>query len=309
MNMKKANKLLKNPNLKWIALVLLVVMVFAIPGYKWMEKDNQARAQRMKSALSPVIMVPGSSASTERFNELVKLLNQNTPTKHSVLKINVSTNGNLSYSGSINKNDNEPFIIIGFKNNKDGYSNIKKQAGWLDEAFEVISQDYKFNNFKAFGHSNGGLIWTYWLEHYYSTYSDEITMKRLMTVGTPYNFSEKNINHKTQMLEDFIKCKNRLPKSLVVYSVSGGKNYESDGIVPEASVAAGKYIFQKQVKSYTAMTITGDKADHSDLPQNQQVVQVIQQYLLEPIKNKNNQVISRQGKKSDNDKNGQNEQD
>ena len=309
MNMKKANKLLKNPNLKWIALVLLVVMVFAIPGYKWMEKDNQARAQRMKSALSPVIMVPGSSASTERFNELVKLLNQNIPTKHSVLKINVSTNGNLSYSGSINKNDNEPFIIIGFKNNKDGYSNIKKQAGWLDEAFEVISQDYKFNNFKAFGHSNGGLIWTYWLEHYYSTYSDEITMKRLMTVGTPYNFSEKNINHKTQMLEDFIKCKNRLPKSLVVYSVSGGKNYESDGIVPEASVAAGKYIFQKQVKSYTAMTITGDKADHSDLPQNQQVVQVIQQYLLEPIKNKNNQVISRQGKKSDNDKNGQNEQD
>ena len=309
MNMKKANKLLKNPNLKWIALVLLVVMVFAIPGYKWMEKDNQARAQRMKSALSPVIMVPGSSASTERFNELVKLLNQNTPTKHSVLKINVTTNGNLSYSGSINKNDNEPFIIIGFKNNKDGYSNIKKQAGWLDEAFEVISQDYKFNNFKAFGHSNGGLIWTYWLEHYYSTYSDEITMKRLMTVGTPYNFSEKNINHKTQMLEDFIKYKNRLPKSLVVYSVSGGKNYESDGIVPEASVAAGKYIFQKQVKSYTAMTITGDKADHSDLPQNQQVVQVIQQYLLEPIKNKNNQVISRQGKKSDNDKNGQNEQD
>ena len=160
MNMKKANKLLKNPNLKWIALVLLVVMVFAIPGYKWMEKDNQARAQRMKSALSPVIMVPGSSATTERFNELVKLLNQNTPTKHSVLKINVSTNGNLSYSGSINKNDNEPFIIIGFKNNKDGYSNIKKQAGWLDEAFEAISQDYNFNDLKAFGNSNAGLMWT-----------------------------------------------------------------------------------------------------------------------------------------------------
>ncbi|WP_201726169.1 alpha/beta hydrolase, partial [Lactobacillus helveticus] len=97
-----------------------------------------------------------------------------------------------------------------------------------------------------------------------------------------------------------------LPKSLVVYSVSGGKDYESDGIVPEASGAAGKYIFQKQVKSYTAMTITGDKADHSDLPQNQQVVQVIQQYLLEPIKN--NQEITRQGKKQDNDKNGQNNQ-
>ena len=71
---------------------------------------------------------------------------------------------------------------------------------------------------------------------------------------------------------------------MIVYSLSGGKNYESDGIVPEASVAAGKYIFQNQVKSYTAMTVTGVEADHSDLPQNKQVIKVIKQYLLEPRK-------------------------
>lgn len=283
--MKKANNLFENPNLKWLALILVIVIALTIPGYSWMKKENQQRAQRRKSILSPVIMVPGSSATTERFNQLVDQLNVNTPVKYSVLKVNVSTKGVLTYTGAINKNDNEPFIIIGFQNNKDGYSNIKKQAGWLNLAFYALSQDYKFNNFKAFGHSNGGLIWTYWLENYYSEYSDEIKMKRLMTLGTPYNFSEKNINHKTQMLEDFIKHKNKIPKSLIVYSLSGGKNYESDGIVPEASVAAGKYIFQKQVKNYTAMTVTGEKADHSDLPQNQQVIQVIKQYLLEPTKN------------------------
>lgn len=287
MNKKRIN-LWKNPNIKWLLLLTLIIIALAIPGYHWMKEGNRARAQRQKSVLSPVIMVPGSSATTERFNQLVRQLNQNTPVKHSVLKINVSTKGVLSYSGSINKNDNEPFIIVGFQNNKDGYSNIKKQAGWLDQAFYILTQNYKFNNFKAFGHSNGGLIWTYWLEHYYSTYSDEITMKRLMTLGTPYNFSESNLNHRTQMLEDFIKDKNKLPKNLVVYSLSGGKNYESDGIVPEASVAAGKYIFQNRVKSYTAITVTGDKADHSDLPQNEQVVQVIEQYLLNPVKNKNN---------------------
>lgn len=285
---KKRINLWKNPNIKWLLLLTLIIIALAIPGYHWMKEGNRARAQRQKSVLSPVIMVPGSSATTERFNQLVRQLNQNTPVKHSVLKINVSTKGVLSYSGSINKNDNEPFIIVGFQNNKDGYSNIKKQAGWLDQAFYILTQNYKFNNFKAFGHSNGGLIWTYWLEHYYSTYSDEITMKRLMTLGTPYNFSESNLNHRTQMLEDFIKDKNKLPKNLVVYSLSGGKNYESDGIVPEASVAAGKYIFQNRVKSYTAITVTGDKADHSDLPQNEQVVQVIEQYLLNPVKNKNN---------------------
>ena len=299
---KRIISLLKNPNVKWLAIILLLVIALSIPGYNWMKEDNRARAQRQKSVLSPVIMVPGSSATTERFNQLVNQLNLNTQNKHSVLKINVSTDGNLTYSGSVDRNDNEPFIIIGFKNNIDGYSNIKKQAAWLDEAFYAISQNYKFNNFKAFGHSNGGLIWTYWLEHYYSEYSSEIKMKRLMTLGTPYNFDENDMRYKTQMLEDLIKDKNKLPKNLVVYSLSGGKSYESDGIVPEASVAAGKYIFQNQVKSYTAMTVTGKKADHSDLPQNDQVIQIIRQYLLETNKFKNNQSPAGQAKEKDNNR-------
>ena len=32
------------------------------------------------------------------------------------------------------------------------------------------------------------------------------------------------------------------------------------------------------------MTVTGVEADHSDLPQNKQVIKVIKQYLLEPRK-------------------------
>jgi len=229
----------------------------------------------------PVIMIPGSSATTERFNELVNLLNKGTFKKHSLLKIQVKKDGTLKYSGKINRNDNEPFIVVGFENNHDSYANIKKQAGWFDEAFAQLSQQYKFNNFKAFGHSNGGLIWTYWLENYYDDYSDEIRIKKLMTLGTPYNFNESNIDHKTEMLNDFIKNRKKIPENLDVYSVSGGQNYESDGLVPESSVAAGKYIFQNQVKHYTTMTVTGADAQHSSLPQNKQVVQLIEQYLLE----------------------------
>lgn len=260
-----------------------------------MKKDNKSRAELSKSLLSPVIMVPGSSATTERFNDLIDELNKTTLNRHSVIKIKVSREAKLTYSGSIGKNDLEPFIIIGFDNNKDGYTNIKKQAKWLNVAFESLIQNYKFNNFKAFGHSNGGLIWTYWLEHYYSEYSDNIKIKKLMTLGTPYNFTESNINNRTQMLADFIKNREKLPPFLKVYSLSGGKNYESDGIVPETSVAAGKFIFQNQVKNYTAITVTGEKADHSDLPQNKQVIQAIRQYLLKkpnkplkPIKRKDN---------------------
>ncbi|MBA1392394.1 alpha/beta hydrolase [Lactobacillus sp. XV13L] len=268
----------KNPNYKWLILLIALLILVAIPSFSWMKKDNNARAERSKSLLSPIIMVPGSSATTERFNQLIGELNRTT--RHSVLKITVSREAKLNYSGSIAKNDFEPFIIIGFANNKDGYANIKKQATWLDAAFAALMQNYKFNNFKAFGHSNGGLIWTYWLEHYYDQYAHETKMRRLLTLGTPYNFSEKNIEKRTQMLDDFIKQRSRLPRYLRVYSLSGGKNYESDGIVPESSVAAGKFIFQNQVKSYMAMTVTGKQADHSNLPQNKQVIQIIRQYLL-----------------------------
>lgn len=272
---------MKKHNLIWLVFVFLLLLGLSIPSYAWMKKDNHLRAQRRKSMVSPVIMVPGSSATIQRFNQLIAEFNKNVTPKHSVLKINVDQKGNLDYSGSIRKGDNEPFIIVGFSNNHDSYSNIKKQAGWLDQAFYQLMQDYRFNNFKAFGHSNGGLIWTYWLEHYYSDYDNEVKMKKLITLASPYNFSESNINRRTQMLNDFIKYRHRLPKSLKVISLSGGKSYESDGIVPEASVNAGKYIFQKQVKSYTAMTVTGSQADHTDLPQNRQVIAILQQYLLD----------------------------
>lgn len=289
--------MLNKKNLKWLLILFLLVLALSIPGYSWMKQSNHDRAERRKSLVSPIIMVPGSSASIDRFDPLITKLNKNNQHPHSVLKVKVMTDGKLKYSGSIAKNDNEPIIVIGFENNKDGYTNIKKQAGWLNDAFEQVTDTYKFNNFKAFGHSNGGLVWTYWLEHYYSDYSDEIKMKRLMTLASPFNFDETNISHKTQMLNDFIKYRKRLPKKLVVYSLTGGESYESDGIVPESSVAAAKYVFQNQVKQFTEMTITGSDAGHSNLPQNKEVVAAIKQYLIKK-KNVNPQSLPKDKKTS-----------
>ena len=261
--------------------LIVVLILIALPTYFWMKHTNRYLALQEKSRMSPVIMVPGSSATKERFNQLINLLNKDTDKKHSVLKLEVYNNGKISYNGSIARNDNEPFIIISFENNRDGLSNIKKQAAMLNDAFDELTDQYYFNNFKAFGHSNGGLIWTYWLEHYYSNYQDSIKIKSLMTLGTPYNFAEKSIQTPTQMFTELTKYRDKLPKTLNVFSIAGTENYDSDGLVPEESVQAGKYIFQKQVAHYTAMTVTGDEAQHSDLPQNKQIVKIIEEYLLD----------------------------
>jgi uncharacterized alpha/beta hydrolase family protein len=249
--------------------------------------------------MSPIIMIPGSSASQYRFDKLVTQLNKKYGYQHSLLRLKVYNDGKISYSGTMRSQDTEPIIVVGFENNHDGYDNIKKQAKMFSDALTVLQDKYHFNNFKAIGHSNGGLIYTAFIEQYLSKH--DIKMKKLMTIGSPYNFSEDSTTNKTEMLADFIKNREKIPKSLTVYSIAGTENYTSDGLVPESSVRAGKYIYQNQVKHFTEMTVTGDDAQHSDLPQNSEIIRVIQDYIVQNHVRPNNNNRTRRQPKADQD--------
>lgn len=259
-------------------LVCLFLIGLAVPSYSWTRKNVQKIEKFYNSKLSPIIMIPGSSATENRFDGLVTKLNQDRQgTKHSLLKVKVWNDGTITYSGSIDAKDNEPIIVIGFENNKDGYSNIKKQAKMVNQAFEALQSKYNFNNFKGLGHSNGGLIFTAFIENYLGDY--DVDLKTLMTIGTPYNFTETNIKNKSEMLADFIKNREAIPTTLHMYSVAGTITYDSDELVPDASVSAAKYIYQNQAVSYTEITVTGEDAQHSDLPTNDEVVALIKQHI------------------------------
>ena len=259
-------------------LVCLFLIGLAVPSYSWTRKKVQKIEKFYNSKLSPIIMIPGSSATENRFDGLVTKLNQDRQgTKHSLLKVKVWNDGTITYSGSIDAKDNEPIIVIGFENNKDGYSNIKKQAKMVNQAFEALQAKYNFNNFKGLAHSNGGLIYTAFIENYLGDY--DVDLKTLMTIGTPYNFTETNIKNKSEMLADFIKNREAIPTTLHMYSVAGTITYDSDELVPDTSVSAGKYIYQNQAASYTEITVTGEDAQHSDLPTNDEVVALIKQHI------------------------------
>ena len=259
-------------------LVCLFLIGLAVPSYSWTRKNVQKIEKFYNSKLSPIIMIPGSSATENRFDGLVTKLNQDRQgTKHSLLKVKVWNDGRVTYSGSIDAKDNEPIIVIGFENNKDGYSNIKKQAKMVNQAFEALQSKYNFNNFKGLGHSNGGLIYTAFIENYLGDY--DVDLKTLMTIGTPYNFTETNIKNKSEMLADFIKAIEAIPTTLHMYSVAGTITYDSYELVPDASVSAGKYIYQNQAETYTEITVTGEDAQHSDLPTNDEVVALIKQHI------------------------------
>ncbi|EHJ52979.1 alpha/beta hydrolase [Streptococcus macacae] len=273
-------------------IVLIAVLVFlailAIPSYSWTKKNIKEIDKFYNARLSPIIMIPGSSATENRFDGLVKKLNQDrSGVKHSLLKVKVWNDGRITYNGSIAARDNEPIIVIGFENNHDGYSNIKKQARMVNAAFDDLQGKYNFNNFKGLGHSNGGLVYTAFIEKYLGDY--DVDLKKLMTIGTPYNFTETNINNKTEMLADFISNRKQIPKSLSMYSVAGTITYDSDELVPDASVNAGKYIYQGQAAHYTETTVTGEDAQHSDLPTNNEIVSLVHQRIEDRQRNQRNQ--------------------
>ena len=260
-------------------LITLVVVIVILTGlsYAWSCQNVQQLRNRQQSRMSPIIMIPGSSATVNRFDSMVTKINNMDHKRHSLLKVKVYNDGKITYTGRVRRNDNEPFFVVGFQNNHDGYSNIKKQAQMFNKAFNQLKNRYDFNNFKGIGHSNGGLIYTYFLEHYFD--EDQITIKRLMTIGSPYNFSEPT-SRRTEMLQDFIKYRKNLPSNIDMYSVAGSENYVEDGIVPLSSVLAGKYVYQGAVKHYTQITVTGKLAQHSSLPQNTEVLDLIQRYIL-----------------------------
>nr|WP_203639991.1 alpha/beta hydrolase [Levilactobacillus wangkuiensis] len=259
-------------------VVLGLLVLLSLPGFLWRPQQRSEVRSHYQTLMAPVFLVPGSSATQNRFNALVKELNRETPATHSLLRVEVKTTGQLVYTGRIQPGDTRPFIVVGFQNHHDGAQNILKQAKWFALAFNALQKTYKFNHFSAMGHSNGGLVLTLFLEN--SLDQSAVRANRLMTIATPFNLEEDDAAVDTPLFKTLEAGRQRLPRQLVVYSIAGSKTFTGDGIVPFDSVNRGKYLFQDQVKGFTQITVTGANANHADLPENQQIVALIRQDLL-----------------------------
>ncbi|CAK1237539.1 Uncharacterized conserved protein with an alpha/beta hydrolase fold [Fructobacillus cardui] len=262
-------------------LTVLLTVVIALFGRVWMLSEHQNDRAIQKSRMEPVIFVPGSSATVRRFDDLFATINSEDRDKgtHSVLKVQVNYDGSLTYSGHVDGSNRRPFIVVGFERNQDNYPTIPADSEALSKVMTDLQTRYHFRSFSAVGHSNGGLIWTDYLENYYS--STNFHIRTLMTLGTPFNFSETSTTRQTTMLSDMIDGASSLPSDLVVYSVAGSEDYNDDGTVPVQSVLSGKYIFQKNVAKYTQTTVSGDNAGHSKLPENPEVINLIRELVLQ----------------------------
>ena len=232
-----------------------------------------------KVDIEPIIMIPGSSATENRFNKMVRKLNHGQHPHHSLIRIKVWNDGRMTYRGHLKRKDRNPIFVIGFQNNRDGYKNIKKQAAMFNAAITVLRDKYSFTSFKGLGHSNGGLVYTVFLQQYLSNHSG-LEMEKLLTIGSPYNLNKKEVSDRVPMLDDFVANQEKLPKKLQHLSILGIFFRDGDGIVHKSSVKAGSLIYKEKIASYREVVITGKSAHHSSLPQNEQVISLIQQFIF-----------------------------
>ena len=149
----------------------------------------------------------------------------------------------------------------------------------FNAAITVLQEKYSFNSFKGLGHSNGGLVYTVFLQQYLANHSG-LGMEKLLTIGSPYNLNKKNLNHRVAMLDDFVANQGKLPKNLQHLSILGIFFRDGDGIVHRSSVEAGSLIYKGKIASHREVVITGKTAHHSSLPQNDQVIDLIREFLF-----------------------------
>lgn len=232
-----------------------------------------------KVDIQPIIMIPGSSATENRFNKMVKKLNHGQHPHHSLIRIKVWNDGHMTYRGHLNRKDRKPIFVVGFQNNLDGYENIKKQAAMFNAAITVLREKYAFTSFKGLGHSNGGLVYTAFLQKYLAKHP-KLELEKLITIGSPYNLNKKEVSDRVPMLDDFVTNQEKLPQQLQHLSILGIFFRDSDGIVHRSSVEAGCLIYKGRIASYREAMVTGKDAHHSSLPQNEQVIDLIKEFLF-----------------------------
>ena len=156
----------------WLALCIpmLVLLVGLIGGTKTVEVNPDSTTYHVLAAqvnyqiATPLILVPGTYGTQNRFDEMLATLKTTMPDL-SVEKITVHTDGTLKVTGKIKKSSQHPVFVIAFEEAEDGIEAISQQAQWFQQVLHSILDFYDFETYNFVGHSNGGLVFTEYLEN------------------------------------------------------------------------------------------------------------------------------------------------
>lgn len=245
---------------------------------------NAADLPAEKIAIAqPLVMVPGTGATENRFDKLLAQLKKSHQDL-SVVKIRVNTDATLEVSGTLTSASQHPVVVVGFQDSSD--ETLSQQGFWFQRALQYLQNHYQFEKYDYFGHSNGGLVVTQYLEN--DSLRIDPQLDHLVTLGTPYNDVGWRYNEMTteftapkavsEQLAGYLAKAHRLPQTIKMLNIVGNKDAgASDGTVPVTSVLAGRLLYGNATE-YRELLIT-ENAQHSALVQNSQVQEALVDFL------------------------------
>ncbi len=273
--MPKIKKTFRTNNKRGVITGLIVISVLAF--FLFFVDVGHSKQLNDDSRL-PLILIPGTNSDQDRFDDFIQSMRKKIGPRD-ILKIEVQKNGDLKWTSSLRKKSVNPFIVISFADNSE--EAVDEQAKWIQIAMDKAHDLYKFDAYDAVGHSNGGLAWTMYLEE--ETSSQTSQMKKLITLGTPYNdletednpYPNRGLLKETERLQHMVQMKHAIPNSLSMVSIAGDYKDGSDGVVPITSVLASEEIYKNDITSYKEKVFYGDDAQHSDLIENEIIINYI----------------------------------
>ncbi|MEI5993208.1 alpha/beta hydrolase [Candidatus Enterococcus mansonii] len=251
------------------------------------QKSLTAFAEKFTSTNEPVeihtptIFVPGTNGTVNRFNGLIKELDS----KADILKVIVATDETVFSKGKIRSETKHPVIVIAFEDSSN--KTLPIQGKWYQLALSYIQKKYSFETYNYFGHSNGGLVITSYLEEFQQ--AADPSLSKLITLGTPYNDTSKKYNEAvtsfarvketSELLKGYLKNQENIPNTIEMLNIAGEvAETASDNTVPVQSVFSGRYIYQNNITNYQERLIQGEDTSHSELVENKEVINSIKEF-------------------------------
>lgn len=283
-------KMLKH---RWWMIIVAIVAVIGCAYYSGLFAKTVSH-QQVKGA--PEIGTPtfffhgyGSSYHAEEYmvNGAIK---EGILSKKDVIVAHVSASGAVKLDGKFAAHTKHPVVEVNYANPRN--SNYHTDGRWARNVIVTVQNHYRFKKINLVGHSMGNQDIAYYLLDNSRDKKLPILNKEV-ALAAPFNglvMSDHNKNHDkinangkpkrfNQSYDELRELRRTYPKTAEVLNIYGNTGHGTDGDLTIQSAQSMKYLVSGRAKSYREVEIKGKQASHGRLHHNDDVNQLLYNFL------------------------------
>lgn len=252
-------------------------------------KSSEKTAAKSRASIStPTLFFHGYDSSSHAEEHMTNAARRMGAT-NKIIRANVSSNGNVTLNGTINRTSKNSIVEVNFDDNTNG--DYHQDGRYTLNVVRRLQRSYRFNKMNMVGHSMGNMAIMYYL-------LDNARNKKLPTLnkqvaiaghfdgiigyGVPAGLKVNSKTGKPDKYDasyrELLPIKKYYPRARVL-NLYGDYRNAGDGRVSNASSKTLKYLVLPRAKSYQEKKFTGRNAQHSRLHSNPQVDRALVNFL------------------------------